>query len=420
MPPSLPTVQRYSDLSAKWLMVSVFAAFPIALGLTNLLMALAVLAWLLAGNFGARWQTLKSNPVAWFLLALYGLILVHGLFSPADWQDISRHLNKYCKLLISVVFMSLLTETKWIKRCGTAFVGAMLFILVSTYLNVWLDLPWSRTQHQGLGRDHTVIGDHITQNIMMAFFVLLCLVQFQSSKPARTGLIWLALAVASSASIIALSAGRTGFILLSLVVLVFFLYTPAMPWKAAYKVAGCLAIAMALLAAMYASPLMKERFEIAYTEARDFQDQADSSVGVRLYIMTQSIELIAHKPVFGYGTASYHALICTVLPARTNCHASRQHPDNQYVMFGIDHGLLGVGLLLGLMVTVLVSATQQTTDLKILMLGFSLMLFVNSFFSSSLWTSRQNHFFLFVLALLAAQAHSKLSAKKVSSEPAVA
>jgi O-antigen ligase len=209
-----------------------------------------------------------------------------------------------------------------------------------------------------------------------------------------------------------LSAGRSGFLLLSLLLIIFFLLTPLIPLRLLYRLIGCAVIAVGLLASLNASPLMKKRFEQAFMEAAGYEKHADSAVGVRVYIMTQSLGLIATKPILGHGTASYHNLICTVLPARKDCYVSQQHPDNQYVMFGVDHGLLGIGLFIGLMAAVLFMASKQPMDLKILMTGLALMLFFNSFLSSSLWTSRQNHFFIFMLALLSAQAFLNTNGKK--------
>jgi O-antigen ligase len=416
----LQTLKNRADIVAKWLMVGVFATFPVSLGLTNLLMVMMIFAWVVAGQYAMRWRAVKSNPVAWFLIALYVLIAVHALDSPASTEQITQHFSKYSKLLVCVVLLSLLTHDSWIKRCYIAFSAAMLFVLISAYLNIWIDLPWSKTRNQGLGHDHTVFGDYITQNIMMAFFVLLCLVRFQTAESKRLRLIWLAVACLASVTIVALSQGRTGFLLLCLVLVIFFLYTTVIPGKTAYRLAGCLIILATLGAAIQSSPLMLARFNEAYTQAVNFEKDADTAVGVRVYIMTRSIELLARKPLLGHGTAAYHDQICTVLPARKNCAASQQHPDNQYVMLGVDHGLLGIGLMLGIMACLLVVATKQPIGLKILMLGFVAMLFFNSFVSSSFWTSRQNHFFLFVLALLAAHAHHLNFSKSKSSELAFA
>lgn len=173
------------NTGAQWTLVAACGAFPIALGLANVLMLLALVLWLLGGRWAERWQALRSNPVAWLALGLYMLMCVGLLYTTAPIVDWQLHLKRYIKLPMMVAWLALLwPATNLRQHALNAFAAAMGSTALFTWLNVWFRLPWSQTQEPGWGMSHHVFGDYITQNVMMAFFVLLAL------SRARAGQTW--------------------------------------------------------------------------------------------------------------------------------------------------------------------------------------------------------------------------------------
>src|SRR5690606_34872702 len=194
------------------LAIAIFLSFPIAMGLANTLLVLLLVAWLLSGAYKERWITIRANPVAIAALLLYCVILVGALYSTAPINDILLHFNKYSKLLFAVILICVLTERKWQQYCLNAYTVAMFFILASTWLNIWFLLPWSKSQELGWGYSHHVVGDYITQNVMMSFFVLLSLVYAYNQKNLLIRLAWAITAIMGAVSITHLSRGRTGYV----------------------------------------------------------------------------------------------------------------------------------------------------------------------------------------------------------------
>ena len=162
--------------AAQWSLVAMFFAFPISVALANVTMALAVLLWFVSMRW-ADWKPFFAqawrNPVAKPAVLLALLVVVATFWSPATGPEIVGYFKKYSKFLFLPVFMALLVQGEVRQRCWQAFGVAMLITLVSTWLNVWIDLPWSQTRNQGFGVDHTVFKDHIAQGIMMSLFVCL-------------------------------------------------------------------------------------------------------------------------------------------------------------------------------------------------------------------------------------------------------
>jgi O-antigen ligase len=404
---SLEKFKTSCDTAAKCLLVAEFAAFPVFMGLANTLMAFILVLWLLAGGFRRRFESVSASPIFWPALALYALIALGALHSSADTTQIALHLAKYSKLLICLVFMSLLTEERWRRRCAAAFASAMVFILISVYANVIIDLPWSKTQNQGWGQDHTVIGDYITQNIMMSFFALCALMQWRSPSVHRWQR-WLGLLIAAAAAlaIVQLSYGRTGVVLLGMSLLVFVAHELFRGTTWYKRTIASVAVCAAFFLAITASSSLQQKFIAGVDQIRHYETSTYSSVGSRMLTLKGGIQLLSEHPIIGSGTASYHTLICQTLDARRDCKQHNWHPDNQYIFFAVDHGLVGLGAYAWLLGAAFMLAQRRryatASPMAVIALGFALIWVVNSLFNSSLFSSRENHFFMYTLALIAA------------------
>lgn len=378
----------------------IFLAFPLALGLANTLMAVLLIAWITAGRYREHWGAIRNNPVMLAALALYGVILVGTLYSSAPTKDILSHLNKYSKLLIAVLIFSALSNELWQRRAMAAFSCAMLFVLISTWLNIWFLLPWSASQSLGWGQSHHVFGDYITQNVMMSFFVLLCLVSAQEEPSLLKRSLWLLAAALAAISITHLSQGRTGYVLLTAAVLTYIFSSLRGKSKWISLTIGVLLLGIAVSS----SNIIERRFNQAVTEIEQRDSDNQSSIGHRLYNYRTTTNLIQDNPLIGMGTGAYHTGICNYLDKPEECEHFSWHPHNQFLFFGADHGLLGMAAYLALIISMVWLARRYTNrSSRTLLLGLTALLLVDSLFNSPLWSSRESHFFTFMLALLAAR-----------------
>lgn len=399
------------ETGAQWLLVAAFLFFPAAMALGNIALLLAGLFGILSGVWWRTRQQWKLAAYPWLVLALYGLILLGGLYSSAHWEDIRLNYTKYIKLFLSFVFFILLAQPIWRKRCLQAFGACMAFLLVSVYANIFVQLPWSKTQNLGWGMDHTVVGDYITQNIMMSFFVVLCL--WLCHHAARRA-VRVAAGLAALLAVVAitqLSLGRTGYVLLLVGVVswVFFTLQGMKRW---------LTLAVIVVAALggYAvSDAAQQRVHLAVTEAVNSDSMEITSIGGRINFWKHTWELVQERPLAGWGTGSYHDRWCEYVTAPGWCAFGGWHPHNQYLLFWMENGLLGVLLFVGLLVTPVVMVWQDDRW-RPLVVSFVSMLAVNSLINVSLWSSRESHFFTMMLCLLSAQAYFGTRGQK--TEPA--
>ncbi|RJG02019.1 O-antigen ligase family protein [Noviherbaspirillum sedimenti] len=389
----------------------VFLTFPVAMGVANALTLLLLLAWIFSGNHRAHWHAIRANPVIMMALLLYGVILLGASYSAAPAADITLHLTKYAKLLFVAVLFSILGDRTWQRRCMVAFTAAMLFILASTWMNLWFVLPWSKTQTPGWGLSHHVFGDYITQNVMMAFFVLWSLVSAKAQKTVARRAAWLAIALLAAVSITHLSDGRSGYLLLATTLLIFVLATLRGKALWAMLIASVLGLGVTLMS----SQSLMQRFERAAVEARQSETDNQSSIGHRLYNYRKTPELIMEKPLLGWGTGAYHTQICRIVEKPEWCPVFNWHPHNQYLFLGADHGMLGILAYLALMASMVwLALRDQDISSRTLLLGLAGLLAVNSLVNSPLWSSRESHFFMFMMALLAARSGLALQAEAKS------
>ncbi len=403
MPPQTTATSclgRIQSLPA-WLFAVGMTATPVALGLANLALLLSLLMAPLAGRWRERWSNLRQHPVFWAALTLYGVIVLGITYTDAPTSDWLLSLNKYLKVgAIGVWLPILMTEPRVRKLALWGFALAMTFVLGSTWANVWWVLPWSETQHTGWGVSHHVFGDYITQNVMMSFFVLLLLIAGQQTYGWRRWLCW-SLVLPSIVSITHLSQGRTGLVLVATALLVF--AVSMLRRKVAFIAVALVPLTLGL--ALATSSLMRDRVVQAIAEARQADTDPYSSIGHRLYNQRTTLAMIADAPLIGHGTGAYHTRICEYLDRAEDCHIFHWHPHNQYLFFGVNHGLVGVIAYLGLLAALCVTAWRsESTTWKSLLLGLTALLAVNSLFNSPLWSARESHFFTLMTALLSAQA----------------
>jgi O-antigen ligase len=411
----LKKYQIQFDTLSKVCLIGVFFSFPTFMGLANTLTALVLYFWLLSGDFSQRWKVIKDNPITKPVLLLYTLILFGITYSSGSLSDIILHVGKYSKLLIALVFLSLLHEDIWRKRSWYAFSLGMLYILVLTYASIWINVPWSATHELGWGVNHTLVGDYITQNVMMSFFVVLSLTNAQFSVVLWKKWAWYITSILASLCVTHLSQGRTGYLVLSAALIAFFFSLV----KPKYRIMTVLGISAILIMGLLTSHTMTQRFEQAWQEAKNHNTNIHTSIGHRLFNYKVTIELIKERPITGWGTGSYSQEMCKVVRDPNLCKEFGWHPHNQFLLFGQAHGLLGIVAYLFLIYRVFSQKGTSNPSGRLLIPCFTAIWMIDSLFNSPLFSSRENHFFMFVMALLMANLNStpKLPAAALMAKP---
>ena len=399
-----------------WLIPGLYLTFSTALGLSNVFMLLIVIGFVVTFNKGYLAKERWPMPAVW-LLALYAMVLVGMLYTPAPWEWSSLNWGKYTKFIYAIVLMLLLYgRPDWQRRSLLAFEVGMLFILVSTWLNIWFILPWSASKQTGWGVSHHVMYDYIVQNVMMGFFVAYALSKLSRSASLGWNTFYVVVALLALVSVTHLSSGRTGLIVVA-GALAAFLFACIGARRALLAVPALL---IGLGALLMTSDVMLSRFQQATTELQNIGNDRYSSIGHRAYNYKTTPRLIAEKPLFGHGTGAYHTEICRVLDDPNDCQTYRWHSHNQFLFFGADYGLVGMALYIALILSAArVAWRAHSQPHRLMLFGLLGALVSDSLINSALFSARESHFFLYLLALLVVMCRENPQCSAAKNRPSL-
>jgi O-antigen ligase len=213
---------------------------------------------------------------------------------------------------------------------------------------------------------------------------------------------WLLVAVLGVVSITHLSSGRTGVVLLLAGLVSWILVR----WGGKKLWVGLPLLVLLVAGVLASSSVMRERIALGWTEFAKRDVDVMSSIGHRAYNYRIVPKMIAESPVVGHGTGAYHTEVCRFLDKPEWCNIFRWHPHNQFLFFGADHGLIGVLLYAALLLSLYrLAMRSDQAQPKVLLVSLTSILLVDSMINSPLFSSRESHFFLFMMALLVAMNH---------------
>lgn len=340
-------------------------------------------------------------------LALFAWIVIAMAWSPADRGAMGGFIQKYLKFALVPVMLALLQDATVRRRSWNAFGLAMLLTLCVTWLNVWFDFPFTRTQNQGFGTDHTVVKDYISQGIMMSFFAAMCAYLALKMRPVKwawTG--WIGWTLASI-SILFLSVGRTGYLAWAVSTALFFTVL-ALARSRRMAIAALAGVLTVLAVVFAASPALQERSAVALREATSSSLEQVTSVGARVQMARFVLDSAPDALMAGHGTASYPVLAANHFKDPVYCAVVCPHPHNQFSFFLFEQGAIGLGLFLWFIAALVRSSWQQDPQRRALGLAFVGVMCAACMTHSSLWLSTESHFLILISVLAMASMQAKL------------
>lgn len=373
-------------------------AIPTSRALFNLAALLIILGWVFSGHFQDKWDTLLRNFLFFPVAGLCAMLVLGAIYTSAPWADVVEHWERYSKFLLLLMVISLLTQERHRRWMWFSFITACSVVLVSTYLNIFFRLPWSKTQTTGWGADHSVFIDYIAQSLVMGLFASIL---WFAALRARSWLLrafFATLCLAALFSITHLTSSRIGYgVVMALVVLMPLLSLPRRWAIAAAGIGALVAFSMLLF-----SDLGSHRLQLVISEASSYQKgELFTSTGARLHMWATSFDLWMGAPWIGHGTGAYHSLVKAAFANDLMCQIGCFHPHNQFLFFAVDHGLLGVILLSAYMVAAGRMACCRETCEKGIFMAFLAIFFIDALAHGPLWLFMEAYFSFGIMALLA-------------------
>jgi O-antigen ligase len=400
-------INRIAETTARWAAVALGFSIPISVALDGVLAALILLGFLLAARFPERIAVIRMNPVALLALALFIFYLVGSVYSIGTVEDVLEFLSKSARLLFIPVLITLFWDPAIRRRAWWGFIAAMLLTLLLSCL-LWLNLLPKLSFFRGDPSYPVIFKLHITQNLFMAFTAFACAVQARHALSRKSAIVWSVLVLIASANVFFLIPGRTGHLVL-LVLLVYLLST-WFRWKG-LAAAGAVIVAVVAFAYAVPSTALHQRAVLAYDEISKWQPGSaqTTSVGQRLEFYRNTLEIIRQRPLLGTGTGGFR--LAYEEHIKGSGKVFTHNPHNEYLMVAAQLGLVGLALLLYLFWTQWRLAAQLSSAREqMLARGMVLTIMIGSAVSSTLIDHAEGWFYVWMSALLFATIKSRTPA----------
>jgi len=371
------------DLISKICAVMTAAALVLSTAAISILFPVTVMFGFAAGNWREKFGLIARNPIAIIFLLFYALFVVGVFYSTAPWAGILLMLRKYDKFLLAIFFIPLFAEERWRNYAINAFMVAILIMLTISCLR---DFGWlTYGAKNGIVE---VFKQSIEFNFLMAFAAYFCLFKVTNNNRYRWLFVIFLLFIVYT--ILFRSMGRSGyFVFVGLMALFFF---QKLQWRG-LLVASIIA-ALLLGMAFTFSPMFKTRMAAVFSDIKTYHQNENTSVGLRMSFVKNSIKLIKAHPFFGTGTGSFVHEYTTIKSAPPT-----HNPHNEYVHIAVQFGAVGLLVLLLLFGVPVWYSRFLPEELRYIACGVVFGVMLGCLANSWLLDTTEGHFYAYFIVL---------------------
>lgn len=369
---------------------------PFSSSLMGATTILALLCWFASGKVAELPHLILTNKLVLCAIGLF-LLLIAGIFySPVETIDALSSLKKYRELLLFVMVLSYLRgrETKANLAANLFLAGSILLLCIS-YLMYFGVIP---TEKYGYSTVY-----HITHSFFMAILAFWALQRIIAAPEFRY--FWCLIFIATSINLFYITPGRTGmFVSIALIILTVFQHLSVKK-----SILGVLLCFAAIGATLLSSHNFSTRVNEAVNEIQQYQPGCSrTSLGMRFDWWYNSITLIKEKPLFGHGTGCFGSEQGRLIKGSKTMKSD--NPHNEYLLLGVQVGLVGTGLYLALLGGIFWASYKKEKPANYLLQGVVVAMFCGCLMNSFLHDSHPGHFFAIISAVLLST-QTKMSTK---------
>jgi O-antigen ligase len=390
------SVAAGADTAGRWAVIALGLSIPIAVALDNVLLGAIALMWLAADGFRHKFSIIRANPVALAALALFGLLVLGLAYGSRNAGDGLHYLGKYADLLFVPVFLTLFQDQRTRERGLLAFgIAIALTLIVShlAYMNLLVDNPLLlRTRSYPVGFKST-----ITQSLLVGYAAFLFALLARGETRRAWRFTYIALALIAAHNVLFTVSSRTGYLVLAVLLLYFFVVTSG---RRGVAIAFALGIVLSC-AAYVGSETFYLRVNDAIAEISDWKPDkpSETSVGLRMEFYRASVQIMRERPLLGAGTGSFPAAYAATVGGKQM--AETANPHNEYLLIASQIGLVGLACLIFLFCRQWLLAGRLAQPLyRDLARGLVLMLVVGCLFNSLLLDHTEGLLFAWLSGLL--------------------
>lgn len=381
--PSVPANYEWFKRKARatWRVAALLVGFTIPLQTTpaELVLLLFISHCLLTGDFRDKWQAVWQNRIALLASGLFALLATGVAYSTATGSESGWVLFKYRELLYVPLF-AMVFQDAWLRVQGVrAFMAGALVLLTLSYVEFFsgADFGLQSTINQGAeaSAGYVVYKDRIIHNLLMSFLAYWLALEFM--KGVRFRWLYAAAFVATIVNIVFLVQGRTGYLTLGVLSVLFV----CQHFRPRGIVVGCALLAATGVLSYVGSPIIRARVDTTLVQIQNhFGPDRKRSPDPRLEFYESTLGLIGKHPWIGSGTGSFAREYEQLAKARGL--PATVDPHCEYLLIAVQVGLPGLGLFLALLWSQWTCAARLNVNDARLARGMVLMMASGCLFNS--------------------------------------
>jgi O-antigen ligase len=385
---------------ARWMMIFLSITILFSPFFTNVLEITLFGLFIFNKDLRARFWHFKNQPLLLASGLFIFLLSMDCFYSVAPLKETLESLWGWRKILLLPLGLVLFNDTLWKNKFAYSlmiFVGIVSLFCVLFYL---LELN-VRGQNPGV-----LIRNHATQGMIFSvtlFLMGMILLFKKHVLPIRSTWI-LGLILPILIALIYMTPGRSGY--LAFVVVTVYLGYLLFREKL-YKMLSVVFLLSSTL--LLTSPLVRDRIELGIKEMQHVDPATieSSSMGMRMAVWKNTIELIQDRPLLGFGTGSFEAAYSQKIKDNPEWEKNILHdPHNQFLKIWAEMGIFGLMVFLSM----LASSLFQKSSKMYLHLGIGVLLAwcATSLFSSHFSTFTEGRFIYIWLGIMLASESNRI------------
>jgi len=334
------------DTIRKTLISLYIFSLPLSVAINNILFGALMLFWIIWGDKKKTLEFIKTNPLVIAFYILFALFAI-SIFWSDNIHQAAMLIKKEAFYLALPIFMSLVKKDE-IDIYIKSFLSAMFISEFLSYLIFFEVIP--PILHATVHDPVPFMGPtgHISYNPMLVLSIYLLVYLFFKNKLSGFYKVLSALFILTMTANLFITGGRAGqvafFFMLIVMTMQFF--------KLNIKtfILSIVAIVSIFFIAYNSSNLFHKRVNLAISDVKNYKENKNTSVGMRITTWENSLRIIKDYPLRGSGVGDFNSDIIEYAKKYTPNASVNSQPHNMYLFAWAHSGIFAFLALIAIFI----------------------------------------------------------------------
>ena len=394
-----PWTNNVEKIAFAFMLMAAFL-FSVTTAIPIILLIAAIIIYWLAGNWIVKGTILIRNCNSTFVGVIFLLFLIGLTYTSATRHDALFVMIRYGKLFFLPFLLPMFANEKHQKLALQVFVAGIVFLVLMSFLNIF------HVTHIHLSYDPgTAFHNHIQTSLEVTLGIFILAHWMMDNTKIYWRILYFGLILIFIVYLFGFNTGRSGLVLLAPLAAIFlfqrFVFKLAVPWFLVIILSGFAAYHFVPNLHREVSALVNNTIHYLVNDKQATQlsnTVQQTSEAYRLSFWKNSIKIVLQRPVFGHGTGSFNQLYTSVKnqPYTNN-------PYNELLSFGVQFGLVGIGVLLSWCGYLIYQSFNLPREIKYIALGIVVAYAFGCLYNSWLMDGMPGYIFVLLIGILYAR-----------------